>query len=251
MRQAALRRLGRVLRGAAVVPDERVTQRPAVGDVQHAVVDAVDAEVGDGLGAAVAAAEVGAGEDRDGAEDRGAGAGDRVAHRAAVAPAEREELRWCRRRGRPRPAWSDRRRGSGPGRWCWPSRCRCPGARRRSCCCSTAASARRRPRRRRPRPPVATSLAVPFSQCRPKISRYGWVLVVVAGDAQDVGAVLAAALDRVRAAGQRGGLAASGGGRREGAAGRGGRRGPLGADYCGTQNYNRGGCCDQRRPRAG
>ena len=47
-------------------------------------------EVGDRLGAAVAAAQVGAGEHRDRAEDGGPGAGDRVAHRAAVAPAQRE-----------------------------------------------------------------------------------------------------------------------------------------------------------------
>ena len=65
---------------------------PARRDGQHVVPDAVETDVGDGLGAAAAAAEVRAGVDGDGAEDGRPGAGEGVGHRAAVAEAGGEDL---------------------------------------------------------------------------------------------------------------------------------------------------------------
>lgn len=53
---------------AAVEADVLVAELAAGGDGEDVVGGAVDAEVGDGSGAAVAAAELGAGDDSDGLE---------------------------------------------------------------------------------------------------------------------------------------------------------------------------------------
>ncbi|RAO46068.1 hypothetical protein GAR06_02932 [Micromonospora saelicesensis] len=88
--QAAGPRLGRALRGASVVADEPVAQRPSAGDV---VVDAVNPQVRHGLGAAAASADRPRGRDcRDRTEHRRPGTRQRVAHRAAVAEPDRETL---------------------------------------------------------------------------------------------------------------------------------------------------------------
>ncbi|AXE84119.1 hypothetical protein C1703_03835 [Streptomyces sp. Go-475] len=94
MRSAARRGLARALGGAAVVADERVAQGPSLPDVEDVVTDAVDSEVGDGLGAAAASADLGAGDDGDGPEDVRAAACECVAHSAAPAESRGEAL--CR-----------------------------------------------------------------------------------------------------------------------------------------------------------
>lgn len=58
MGPAALCGIGRVLGGAAVVADEPVAQAASAGDAQNLVADTVDAEVGEGLEAAAAAAQL-------------------------------------------------------------------------------------------------------------------------------------------------------------------------------------------------
>lgn len=63
---------------AAVEADELVAHAAAAGDAEDAVAEAVDAEVGDGRVAAAAAGEDATGEDGDGAEEVGLGAGEGV-----------------------------------------------------------------------------------------------------------------------------------------------------------------------------
>lgn len=86
----ARRGLGHLSRLASVVLGELVGQFDAAVEGQHGVVDAVDGEVSDGVGAPVAATDDAAAEDADGAEGAGAGAGQRVAHAAAPAEARGE-----------------------------------------------------------------------------------------------------------------------------------------------------------------
>lgn len=73
-----------VLLLAAVVGDEGVGQLDAAADGEDVVAHAVDAEVGDRVIAAVAAADQTAGDGGDGAEFTGASASDGVGHAAAV-----------------------------------------------------------------------------------------------------------------------------------------------------------------------
>ena len=69
VRSAARLGLGGVLGLAPVEAEELVAQRAAGVDGQDGVDDAVDSQVGDGRVAAVAAAELGAGDGGNGAED--------------------------------------------------------------------------------------------------------------------------------------------------------------------------------------
>lgn len=78
VRERALGGLARVLRRAAVETDVLVAHGAGAGDGGDAVADAMDAEVGDGRVAAGAAGHLATGEDGDGAEHVGAGAGEGV-----------------------------------------------------------------------------------------------------------------------------------------------------------------------------
>jgi len=75
---------------AAVIADEAVAHLAASGNVEDRVGGAVLAVVSDGVGAALAAAELTSGENGNSADHLGAGAGESKGHGAAVAEASRE-----------------------------------------------------------------------------------------------------------------------------------------------------------------
>ncbi len=93
MRQAALRRLGRVLSGAAVVLDEPVAHRSCARDAQHRVGFTRQLHVTDGVVAAVAPAELPAFIEHDRVKYLCAGTGQLVAHATAVAEPGGDDMR--------------------------------------------------------------------------------------------------------------------------------------------------------------
>jgi hypothetical protein len=84
--------LGDLFGLAAVVLHESVGELDAAADRQHVVADTVDTEVGDWVGAAVAAADQTASDGRNGAELARARAGDGVGHASAVGETSGEAL---------------------------------------------------------------------------------------------------------------------------------------------------------------
>src|SRR6188768_3698052 len=87
-----LRRLGRSLRGAAIVLGELIAHRSGAGDAEGSVGQTVHLIVGDRLLAVLATAQHGAVVDRDGLEDVRTVAGKRIAHPAAEAKAVSKDV---------------------------------------------------------------------------------------------------------------------------------------------------------------